>query len=158
ACSGVRRYDLAARASVSASAATPFPTRVQSTPSYTRELPAEERIVSLDILRGVALLGMLLVHFTSLGASNGEEDALSRFVTFFLEARFFTMFAILFGVSFAVQLERADSRGRTITATFIRRLAALAVFGLIAEIGFGYRVLLPYALSGLALLPIRRWS
>lgn len=117
-----------------------------------------ERIASLDILRGVALFGMLIVHFCALGIRGDEEDGLSRFVSLFLENRFFTMFAMLFGVSFAVQLQRAATRGRPLAPAYVRRLAALGVFGLVAEIGLGYRVLLPYAISGLPLLAVRRWS
>jgi len=68
------------------------------------------------------------------------------------------MFGMLFGIGFALQLRRADARGEPFTARFVRRLAALAVFGLIAQGVFGYNVLLGYALWGWPLLFVPRWS
>jgi len=65
---------------------------------------------------------------------------------------------MLFGIGFAVQLARADARGEYIVPRYLRRLGALAIFGFIAHGVFGFNVLLSYALWGLALLPIRRWS
>jgi uncharacterized protein len=124
--------------------------------AVTRDAPPQ-RIASLDVLRGVALFGMLLVHFAAIGSDRVDNDGLSRFVSLFLEDRFFTIFGILFGASFAIQLQRADAGGRPVTLTYLRRLTALAAFGLVAEIAFGYRVLLPYAIWGLPLLGVRRW-
>jgi uncharacterized protein len=121
-----------------------------------------ERIGVLDILRGIALLGMFLVHFNdnSVGgdAASGLSTTYQRVVTLFFEERFWTMFGILFGVGFAVQLRRAEARGAAFPAMYLRRLLALAGFGLIAHGVFGYNVLLGYAAWGLPLLLVRRWS
>ena len=122
-----------------------------------------ERIEVLDVLRGIALLGMYVVHFFGYAMENvpdtGDKTPLwQQIESGFLDGRFYTMFAMLFGVGFAVQLSRADARGENLVPRFLRRLAALAVFGLIAEIIFGYNVLFGYAVWGLALLPVRRWS
>lgn len=169
-----------------------------------------ERIDALDILRGIALLGMFFVHFRghSTTASTGFGHAYDRFEWLFFNDRFWGMFGILFGAGFAVQMSRAAStaavaRGRVLrralgalvfvlaaeafmrsaigvrfwimftilfaTGTlvpwrdpflrrFARRVAALAAFGVIAEVFFGYWVLFEYAISAIPLVAVRRWS
>jgi uncharacterized protein len=121
-----------------------------------------DRIEVLDVLRGIALLGMFLVHFndhaTASDASSGLTAAYQGAVRLFFEERFWAMFAILFGVGFGVQLRRAAARGGAFGRMYARRLAALAGFGLFAHAVFGFNVLLGYALWGLPLLLVRRWS
>ena len=125
--------------------------------------PLLERIAVLDILRGLALLGMFAVHFnlyeaTPLGAEPGRAAAfVERFLGLFFDERFWGIFGMLFGVGFAVQLERSAARGEPFVAKYLRRLAVLAVFGFIAEGVFGYNVLFGYAMWGIPLLLIRRW-
>lgn len=121
-----------------------------------------ERISVLDILRGIALLGMLLVHF-NLYAIDGDAPSrvsgwYAQAVTLFFDERFWAMFGILFGAGFAVLLERVEARRTAFVPIYLRRLAALAGFGLIAHAVFGYNVLLGYAAWGLPLLLVRRWS
>jgi uncharacterized protein len=127
----------------------------------TRRTPAD-RIPVLDILRGLALVGMFLVHFnyyeaTPPGVEPGPIAAfLERFISGFVEERFYGIFGILFGVGFAVQLERAANRGASFVPRYLRRLAMLAVFGFIAEGVFGYNVLIGYAIWGLPLMLVNR--
>jgi uncharacterized protein len=121
------------------------------------------RIPVLDVLRGLALVGMFVVHFnyyegTPRGAEPGAVAAfVERFIGLLVEGRFYAIFGMLFGVGFAVQLARADARGAPFVARFLRRLAMLAVFGFIAEGIFGYNVLFGYAMWGVPLLLVRRW-
>ena len=121
---------------------------------------AAERIDVLDVLRGIALFGMFLVHFVhySNDATTAFGRGLGQATGWFFANRFMTMFAILFGVGFVVQLSRAEARGDRFTGRFVRRLAALAVFGIIVEGFFGFSVLLGYAIWGLPLLLVRTWS
>lgn len=122
-----------------------------------------ERVAVLDILRGIALIGMFLVHFnyyeaTPVGAEPGRLAAfIEQFLGLFVEERFWSMFGMLFGVGFAVQLTRAEARGEPFVGRYLRRLAVLAVFGFIAEGVFGYNVLLGYAIWGVPLLLVRKW-
>jgi uncharacterized protein len=122
--------------------------------------PADpERLQVLDVLRGIALLGMFLVHFSIFSSGGGAAGEVYKTAVYMLlEERFWAMFAILFGVGFAIQLRRADARGRSLGPRFLRRLAALAVFGFVAEGFLGFNVLLTYAVWGLPLLLVRRWS
>lgn len=131
------------------------------TGSHSAEpIDGSKRIEVLDILRGIALLGMFVVHFIDFGSppTGAIERGIQQSYDLFLEGRFYTIFAILFGVGFAIQLNRADAHGERFVLRYLRRLVALALFGLIAEVGFGFLVLVAYAIWGLPLLLVRRWS
>ena len=121
--------------------------------------PVAERIGVLDVLRGIALLGMYVVHFHYYmnPSDAGAGPAVQRVVELFFEERFWATFAFLFGVGFAIQLRRADARGERLGPRYVRRMLALLAFGVVAEVGFGYHVLVEYALWGLPLLLVRRW-
>lgn len=143
-------------ATPSAAGAMPLPATANPSAPDTQS----ERIEVLDVLRGIALCGMFVVHFSewSTDPGHGFGHAYQAFVEMFFVNRFHAMFAVLFGVGFAVQLRRADARGEALAARFLRRLLALAVFGLIAEGIFGFSILLSYAMWGVPLLLVRRWS
>jgi uncharacterized protein len=140
---------------MAAHAANP-PLEAQPTPLLT----TAERLHSLDILRGVALFGMILVHFHQKMRLEvtGLEDLIAWAVWIFVEQKAWGIFAFLFGAGFAVFLRRLDARHAAVAAICLRRLGALAVFGVIAEVGFGFDILFTYACSGLILLLVRRWS
>jgi len=119
----------------------------------------DARLHVLDVLRGVALLGMFLVHFSYYSSGGGWLDqAYETVVALFFEERFWAMFGILFGAGFAIQFRRADAEGRAFLPKYVRRMAMLAVFGFIAHGVFGFNVLLGYAAWGLVLPVVRKWS
>jgi uncharacterized protein len=123
------------------------------------ESRADVRLHVLDVLRGIALLGMFLVHFSYYSSGGGWLDqAYEKVVVLFFEERFWAMFGILFGVGFAIQFRRADAQGSTFLPKYLRRMAMLAVFGFVAHGVFGYNVLLGYAAWGLVLPAVRKWS
>src|SRR5262245_33073036 len=98
----------------------------------------DARLHVLDVLRGIALIGMFLVHFSGNTHGGGRADSVyQQIVSMFFEDRFWTMFGILFGVGFAIQFSRADARGERYLPKYARRMAALAVFGCIAHGIFG---------------------
>ncbi len=148
---------------MSLTASTPITSCAATT---ARDEPAAtesaDRIGALDILRGIALLGMFLVHFNDHAIGGDTAAGLSatyqKIVALFFEERFWTMFGILFGVGFAVQLRRAEARGAAFAAIYIRRLVALGGFGSFAHAVFGFNVLLGYAVWGAPLLLVRGWS
>jgi uncharacterized protein len=133
---------------------------ISATGNRLTPLDADERLHALDILRGLALLGMILVHFHQKMrlAATGLEDLISWGVWVLIEQKAWGIFAFLFGVGFAVLLRRLEARHATIPPIYLRRLGTLAIFGLIAQVGSGFHILLEYACWGLALLVIRRWS
>ncbi len=123
-------------------------------------LASSERIALLDILRGLALFGMILVHFHQKMRlpAQGIEDLVSWGVYMLVEQKAWGIFAFLFGAGFAVLLGRLDARGIRVAPLYLRRLAALAIFGMVAYVGFGFTILYAYAFWGVALLFMRRWS
>lgn len=118
-----------------------------------------QRIETLDILRGMALFGMFVVHFhIHTPEIGGIDDVIRTLVWRLVETKSHGTFAILFGAGFAIQLRRAEEQGRPLIARYLRRLAVLAAFGFIAHAFFGFNVLLGYAIWGVPLLLIRNWS
>ena len=122
-------------------------------------MTSDARIGSLDILRGLALLGMCVVHFHEHSTEPGGIDEVVRTLIWRLvETKSHGTFALLFGAGFAIQLRRAEERGRPFAGFYLRRLGVLALFGLGAHAFFGFNVLLGYAVRGVPLLLIRKWS
>ncbi|MFP4208765.1 MAG: DUF418 domain-containing protein [Wenzhouxiangella sp.] len=130
-----------------------------------------ERHEVLDALRGFALFGILLanIQFFSgwafIGPATRVELSGSSYVIwdFFhlavIDGKFYTLFAFLFGLGFALQLERLDARGAAAASIFRRRTAILLGFGLIHLFVFWVGdILTPYALLGFVLLAVRRWQ
>src|SRR5262245_39855365 len=89
-----------------------------------------DRIQSLDILRGLALLGRFTVHFHVRSTEPGGFDDIVRTLVWRLvESKSHGTFALLFGAGFAIQLRRAEARnGSSIMAIYLRRLAVLMLF------------------------------
>ena len=80
-------------------------------------------------------------------------------VLFFAEGKFYTIFAFLFGLGFAVQLARADAKGKDIRSFYPRRLLVLFGFGVLHSILFWTGdILRLYAVLGFALLAFRKRS
>ena len=102
---------------------------------------ASERIVTLDVIRGFALLGIFLMNIEWFNRPLSELDAgmqagvsgidywASWVVHVFVRGKFWTMFSLLFGMGFAVMLTRAEHAGRGFFAPYLRRTLALAVIG-----------------------------
>jgi uncharacterized protein len=119
----------------------------------------DDRLHALDCLRGLALCAMILVHVHQrMGRdAGGLEDLIAWGVWVLLEQKAWGTFAFLFGAGCGILLRRLDARGRAVWPVFLRRMGALALFGVIAEVGFGFGILTEYACWGVALLVIRRW-
>jgi uncharacterized protein len=131
---------------------------------------APERIRSLDILRGVGVLGMLAVHiqlfaFPSLARWNptayGDFEGLNWgvwLVTFVLaDGKFIAIFAMLLGVSIVMQPGRAGNRPVGAWRAHMRRMAALLVLGLLHAYLLWYGdMLVPLALCGAVVFFARR--
>lgn len=126
----------------------------------------------VDVLRGFALFGVLLsnVLWTTLdfpfedeqrdalltsAASAVVELASLQFVAF----KFYTIFSILFGLGFAIQLERLRRRGAGALATYVRRLVVLILIGLAHSIFLWFGDILQfYGAIGLILILFRNRS
>jgi uncharacterized protein len=118
-----------------------------------------ERIELLDILRGFALFGILLVNFD---APAGElwpalDSRVVSALDFLVYGTFYPLFSLLFGLGFAIQLMRAREARRGTTLLFVRRLAGLFIIGTAhAVLLWNGDILFTYAFLGLLLIPLQR--
>lgn len=134
-------------------------------PQPLAPVAAHERIFALDVLRGFALLGIFMVNMPffsmpfmsavwdpSLAEAPASEQISWAIVKVFFEYKFVSMFSLLFGVGFTVQLMRAKARGGNFVPVYLRRMAVLFAMGLIHALLIWYGdILLIYSVIGLAL-------
>ena len=119
--------------------------------------PANERIAFFDVLRGVALFGILIVNVFSFGAdATAWTDPLDRTVwtlkhTLF-ESKFWALYSLLFGMGFYLQ---SLSPGYTVGRA-VRRLLVLMALGCLHGLLFEGDILMLYAELGLLLLVLNR--
>ena len=120
----------------------------------------KKRYIVLDALRGFALLGIILANFPEFSlwtfADPSTHTPLDRVVRarqyFFIDGKFYTLFSLLFGIGFCIQLENSGWR----TRTFYRRMATLFVIGLLHLLFlWSGDILMLYAAMGM-LLPLFR--
>jgi uncharacterized protein len=129
-------------------------------------LPLSERLPVLDILRGFALLGILIMNVPGFSTSQfaqadgshlwpGRIDQLAEQLRNLLfSGKFNSMFSLLFGIGFTIQFARLEQRDPAhATRLYLRRLLVLAVFGIVHAVVFWTGdVLHVYALLGLVLV------
>ena len=141
-----------------------------------RSVSSSERLISIDALRGFALIGILVVNtlffafplITALSppwADNGETAGSTGdwtswwIINLFFQYKFMTIFSILFGVGAAIQWNRARLAGKNFDSFFLKRLVVLFGFGVIHALFFWYGdILAVYALCGVWLLLFCRLS
>ncbi|GAB3457685.1 DUF418 domain-containing protein [Massilia terrae] len=130
-----------------------------------------ERYDALDILRALALFGVLTVNlvtefrvslFAQFLPQPAEPSPIDRAVAWFvhygLELKAFAVFSFLFGIGLAMQFERLAGTGRA-TVLLTRRLLVLLLFGLVhLLLVWNGDILTEYALAGLLVLPFLRAS
>jgi uncharacterized protein len=140
-------------------------------PTDARPSDETQRIVAIDVVRGVALFGVLAVNlitefrvsifqqFLPPTAQPGAYDAaVERAVEFALESKAFALFSLLFGLGLAIQFERLQETGRP-SYFLSRRLIALLAFGLLHLLFiWNGDILTEYAIAGLVVLPFLRLS
>lgn len=115
-----------------------------------------KRIQSLDVLRGFALCGIIFANIPSileLQLFQGQPTpAAYTAVDLFVSNRFFPIFSLLFGISFALMWRGARSRSDSPRLVLLRRLLLLGGLGVLHQLLQPGEALLPYAVTALVLL------
>ncbi len=149
-----------------------IPTAIAEPAPVLGPVRPKERIETIDILRGFALFGVILVNtwafqhwFLPWRIQYGEvwtgtaDHVAMWFIAFFGYERFIRLFSFLFGLGFALQLGRAEARGAPFFAVYRRRLLVLLLFGLLHGMLRGTSdILHAYAVLGFFLLLFRKFS
>lgn len=126
-----------------------------------------ERFELLDVVRGLALLGIVTANMISysmylylpeaakLAMDTHAADRVLDFLEIVLiEGKFYTIFSVLFGVGFSVLLSRARAKGLVFHRFYLRRIAVLFVIGVAHAVLFWHNdILEAYAVCGALLLP-----
>ncbi len=116
-------------------------------------MAGQQRVEVVDLLRGSALLGILCVNVWFFVPDEGPAHDLTNAL---FATKSYLLFAALFGYSFVLQRRAAQRAGRPFGPMMRRRLAGLAVLGLLnGLLLFEGDILLPYALLGFLLYRAR---
>ncbi len=129
-----------------------------------------QRIISLDVLRGFALLGILTMNIglyampaatyfapTVYGSLSGIDGWVWRITHVFADMKFMAIFSMLFGAGIVLMSERIESRGRSSKGVHYRRMAWLAVFGILhAHLLWHGDILYWYAICGMVVYLFRK--
>jgi len=145
---------------------------MQPTTKTTSPLKATDRILYLDILRGLAILFIFLANITYLSGTTFYSDelaasfatakfdhALDVFFFTLIDGKFYSIFSILFGIGFVVQYNNVKKGKRSFVPFFSRRMLGLLLIG-----GFHLVFVWPgdiltlYALLGFVLILFRNFN
>jgi len=145
--------------------------------SLTLDMPAlsptanRDRYVVMDVLRGFALFGVMLINLYEFGGvdvlitaeqlaalpSAALDGKLEFWVKLLVYDKANTLFAFLFGLGFWVQMERMQARDAPFKAIYLRRVAILLLIGLIHLLGFfGWDILHIYGITAFILFFCRK--
>ncbi|HMB09722.1 DUF418 domain-containing protein [Saliniramus sp.] len=143
-----------------------------SAPASVAPVSGAERIATLDVLRGFALFGILVMNiqvFAMIAAAyinplavaptGAVEYAIWLVSHVFFDKKFITLFTMLFGAGIVLMTQRAEAAGNGALALHYRRMIWLLVIGLIHAYLIWYGdILTAYALIGMIAVFMRHWS
>jgi len=129
-----------------------------------------DRIVSIDVLRGFALLGILVVNIqsfsmiqaayfnpTAYGDFSGANFVVWLLTYVLFDQKFMTIFSMLFGAGIVLMAERAEAAGTRPARLHYRRMLWLVLFGILHGYLLWYgEILYVYGMCGLAAYAFRK--
>lgn len=135
------------------------------------DISKNNRIITLDILRGFAVLGILAMNIQSFAlpssifvdpqASGGNpvDNIISYLIGFiFFEGKMRGLFSLLFGASMMLFIERADAAGQNPVTSQLHRLFWLGILGLLHMfLIWDGDILFLYAVIGSTAMLVRSW-
>jgi uncharacterized protein len=132
-------------------------------PADYQPVAAQERILLIDLLRGLAMFGVLWSNLNDwYGPPDPHttlESAFHWVQEYLIETRFYSLIGFLFGYGFGIQFLRAEERGIDVRAMFYRRMGALLAIGLAhGLLVWRGDILTAYAITGAVLALFRRAS
>ena len=125
-----------------------------------------QRIDAIDVVRGLALFGVLAINLVTefrvsifaqflpkTGTLPPLDAAVETVLSFALNSKAFALFSLLFGIGLAIQFDRLGRNARR-TVLLVRRLAVLLAIGL-AHLFLVWNgdILTEHALAGFVVLP-----
>src|SRR5699024_9875775 len=134
----------------------------------------KSRIEHIDVIRGIAILGILLVNMAHFSYPDlyllliepnnfftkewsTADQITTTLLDIFVQMKFILMFSFLFGFGMIIMMERAEEKGQKFGPIYIRRLLALLLFGTIhAFFIWDGDILTEYALLGFVLFLFRK--
>lgn len=130
---------------------------------------ADERISSLDVLRGFSLLGIFLINMMSFESPilyydpyqwwKDADQTLFKWIQILVQASFYPIFAMMFGYGLILLKTRTVKKGMSFRKISVRRLFVLLIIGIIhAFLIWSGDILINYAIFGLLLLLMLKWS
>lgn len=136
------------------------------------EIPDKNRIESLDIVRGFALLGIFLINLNYFSTPSveryhpsvtGDFGGLDQWIWVgeyaLVKQRFMTIFSVLFGAGIWLMAAKVKQRGQNPTGLHLRRMAGLIVIGCIhAYLIWDGDILVSYAFCGILVFLLRNLS
>lgn len=129
----------------------------------------QNRIETIDILRGFSILGIFLVNMPSFHSPFMDIDPLTWWnqnpdhilyilVDVLAQASFYPLFAFLFGFGAILMADRSAERGQSFPSLFFRRMTTLLVIGILhAFLVWHGDILITYALFGFFFLQFYKW-
>lgn len=134
-------------------------------------LPTQDRINSLDVLRGFAVLGILVMNIqtfampsaaylnpTVWGSLSGVDGVVWYLSHLLTDQKMMALFSMLFGAGIVLFTDRATAQGQSASAYHYRRNFWLLLFGAAHAYLMWYGdVLFLYAICAFALYPLRNW-
>ncbi len=141
-------------------------------PDHARPTATSLRIATLDVLRGFALLGILLMNIqsfamvgpaylnpTAFGDFEGTNYLVWHLSHLLADTKFISLFSILFGAGIVLFADRQESKGIAAWPLHRRRMGWLFLIGLAhAYLIWQGDVLVAYSICGIALFPARKWT
>lgn len=138
----------------------------------TKVSPVErsDRIVSIDVLRGIAVLGILIMNIQSFSmpmaayinpAAYGDLTGINKWVWIIshilASEKFMSLFSLLFGAGIMIFTENAELKGKNDASLHYRRMGWLLLFGLAHGYLIWYGdILITYSLCGMLLYVFRK--
>ena len=117
----------------------------------------EQRLQSLDVLRGFTLVGVLLVNTSDYtrNSHEGLDPLWYQTLAAATGGKFATLFQLMFGIGFAIQMDRWRGPTSHVVPRYVVRCAVLFLIGWVAEFLGGGLIVAVYAMTALGLLLFR---